>query len=91
MNAWYQSINGPQQAPPQAQPAPFRMMNPMQRMNWLMQAMQNPAQTVLNAFPDIPQNIRFSPDQILRYLQETRGITNEQIRQMLGTAPGMMR
>ena len=57
-------------------------MNPMQRMQMVQQAMTNPAAFVMNAFPDIPEGIRNDPNQILGYLQQTRGITNDQIQQI---------
>lgn len=70
-------------------PAPMPMMqnSPMQRMAMAMQAMQNPAKFVLNAFPDIPAQIQNNPGAILQYLQQTRGITNEQIRQAANQVP----
>ena len=43
--------------------------------------MQNPAAFVRQAFPDIPAEIQNNPGQILRYLQQTRGINDQQIMQ----------
>lgn len=64
-------------------PAP---MNPMQRMNMVMQAMRNPVAFVRQAFPDIPANMS-DPNQILGYLQQTRGITDQQIQQVQAQMP----
>lgn len=82
MNPLYQMMNGSMST---AQP--MMPQNPMQRMSFLMQAMQNPSQFVKQAFPDIPDNISNNPGQILQYLQQTRGITNQQVQQMMNQIP----
>lgn len=75
MNPLYQMMmNGAQ---------PMRM-NPMQQV---LTAMNNPAAFVKNAFPDIPNEIQNDPAKIITYLQQTRGITDQQIqnvRNMIG-------
>ena len=53
-----------------------------------MQAMRNPAAFIKQRFPDIPDNIINNPDQILSYLQQTRGITDQQIQQLYGMYGG---
>lgn len=58
-----------------------RNAGPLQNIGAIMQAMQNPAQFVKQQFPDIPEQIQNNPYQILQYLQQTRGITNQQIQQ----------
>ena len=63
------------------------MMNPIQKANYIMQAMQNPAAFVRQAFPDIPAQIQNNPNQILQYLQQTRGISNQQIQDLLNQNP----
>ena len=88
MNAPMGSI--PMNAPVMQMPFP-QSMNPMQRMSYVMQAMQHPAQFVKQAFPDIPDSISGNPGQILQYLQQTRGITNEQIQQTMNQIPQMQR
>ena len=62
-------------------------MNPIQKMQYIMQAMTNPAQFVRNAFPDIPPQIQNNPNQILSYLQQTRNISNEQIQNIINQLP----
>lgn len=62
-------------------------MNPIQKMQYIMQAMTNPAAFVRNAFPDIPANIQNNPNQILQYLQQTRNISNQQIQQIMQQMP----
>lgn len=66
-------------------PQTHQMMpaNNMNRMMLAMQAMQNPAAFVKNAFPDIPDEIQNDPNQILGYLQRTRGITNQDIQNLM--------
>ena len=63
----------------------FNMINAYQKVNQIMQSMQNPAAFVKQQFPDIPENILNDPNQILHYLQQTRNISNEQIQQMTGS------
>ena len=86
MNPLYQSLTG---NAPQAFGFNPASLNPMQKMNMIMQAMTNPAQFVRQAFPDIPDNISGNPNLILQYLQQTRGITNEQIQQTMNQMPQM--
>lgn len=57
-----------------------RFMNPVQKVNYILQAMQNPAAFVKQHFPDIPSEIQNNPNQILGYLQRTRGISNQDIQ-----------
>lgn len=82
MNPLYQSLMN--MGMPVQQPTSFSGMtfqNPMQKMQYIMQAMTNPAAFVRQAIPDIPPEIANNPNQILQYLQKTRGISNEQIQQ----------
>lgn len=91
MNPLYQSLTGQQIATS----APFssgnRFQDPIQRMQYIMQAMQNPAAFVRQAIPDIPHEISNDPNQILTYLQRTRGISNEQIQQIASSMAGFRR
>lgn len=61
--------------------------NPIQKMQYVMQAMINPAAFVKQQFPDIPDQIANDPNQILQYLQKTRGISNAQIQQIKNQIP----
>lgn len=58
-------------------------MNPIQKVSQVMQAMRNPAAFVRQSFPDIPAYMQNDPNQILQYLQQTRGITSEQIQDII--------
>lgn len=76
--------NAPQQTP---MSGGIQFQNPMQKMQYIMQAMTNPAAFVKKVMPDIPNNIVNDPNQILKYMQQTRGITNEQIQQAANQIP----
>ena len=87
MNPLYQMMRG-QAAPMKGPASPMQgPVSPMQRMSMMMQAMQNPARFVHQAFPDIPDNIANNPGMILQYLQQTRGITNEQVQGIMNQMP----
>lgn len=62
-------------------------LNPIQKMQYMMQAMTNPAAFVKQHFPDIPAQIQNNPTQILQYLQQTRNISNEQIQNLVNQYP----
>lgn len=61
--------------------------SPMQRVNQVMQAMRNPVQVVMQAFPDIPAAMQNDPRQILQYLKQTRHISDEQIQNVIDQLP----
>ena len=94
MNQLYNMLMGanPPQAPIQNGPvspgygAPM-FTNPMQKVQYIMQALTNPAAFVRQALPDIPAEISNDPNRILQYLQQTRGISNEQIQQIASQIP----
>lgn len=87
MNPLYQQLMGggaPQQMSPRQQALP---MNPFQRANAVYQAMRNPAAFVRQMIPDLPQEISNDPNQILQYMQQNMGVTNEQIQQAAYSIP----
>lgn len=91
MNPLYQQLMGqsvPQQNSAQ-QPISGgpQFVNPIQKMNYILQAMRNPAQFVRQAIPDLPDNIANDPNQILQYLKQTRGVTDQQIQMAAGQIP----
>lgn len=65
----------------------YAMMMGQQKMQQVMQVMQNPIAFLKQRFPDIPANIQNDPNQILQYLQQTRGITNDQVQQTMNSIP----
>ena len=89
MNPLYQMMmSGGMGSPVPPSPAPQTFQNPVQKMQFIMQAMRNPAAFVRQQFPDIPDQIANDPNQILSYLQQTRGISNQQIQQLVNTYGG---
>lgn len=87
MNPLYQfTANGGLSNGMQPMPSAPAFQNPMQMV---MQAMANPVPFIKNRFPDIPDSIMHDPNQILAYLQRTRGITNQQLQQLPMTYGGM--
>lgn len=65
----------------------MQFQNPIQKANYIMQAMTNPAAFVRQAVPDLPPEISNDPNKILQYLQQTRGISNEQIQEVASYIP----
>lgn len=88
MNPLFQQMMG--SAMQQQTPAPSNMNNPIQRINYIRQAMANPAMFVKQRFPDIPDQILNNPEQILIYLQKTRGITNQDLQNLYQNYGGQL-
>ena len=82
MNPLYQQLMGQQQM---SNMMPQQQMNPLQT---LLSAMNNPARFIKQKFPDIPDGMLNNPNQILQYLQQTRGISNQQIQQLVNMYGG---
>lgn len=68
-------------------PGGAQFMNPVQRINYIMQAVRNPAAFVKRAIPDLPDDISNDPNRILQYLKQTRGVTDQQIQIAAGQIP----
>ena len=79
MNPLYQQLMGVSQGGAPSFSGGFQ--NPIQKMQYIMQAIRNPAAIVRQHFPDIPAEIQNNPSAIMQYLQQTRGISNQQIQQ----------
>lgn len=79
--SWYDKMMGKPSA------SQMQFTNPMQKAAYIMQAMTNPAEFVRQNIPDLPKEIANDPNQILSFLQRTRGITNEQIQQIVQQNP----
>ncbi len=76
----------PQQMTAQAQQQPMvtgipQFMNPVQKMSFIMQAMQNPAQFVRQHLNGIPEQAFQDPtgNAILQYMQRNMGVTQQDI------------
>lgn len=83
-NPLYQQLMGTQ---PASNVMPQRPFNPLQQ---IMSAMNNPAAFIKQRFPDIPDSMMSDPNQILSYLQQTRGISGQQIQQLVNQYGGNM-
>ena len=59
---------------------PPMFQNPLQKMNYIMQAMSNPAVFVRQNLPEIPNEILNDPNQILQYMKQNMGLTDQDIR-----------
>ena len=86
---WYDRINGiqPQQ---QVQPQRYSGMmfqNPIQKANYIMQAMQNPAAFVRQALPGIPVDISNNTNAILQYMKQNCGLTDMDIQAAASQMP----
>lgn len=75
----------PQQAPsvqsrPMVSGVP-QFVNPLQKMNYIMQAMRNPAQFVREHVSGIPESAFNDPtgNGVLNYMQQNMGVTNQDI------------
>ncbi len=84
MNGWYERVTGQQQVPRYTAPV---FQNPIQKAMYIMRAMTNPAAFVKEQFPDIPDGIANDPIQVRNYIQQSRGISNEQIQQIMNQYP----
>lgn len=81
-NPLYQMLAGKTGMKGASQGGAPSFQNPVQKMAYIMQVMQNPAAFVKQQFPDIPHEIQNNPGQIFNYLQQTRGaVSQEQIQQ----------
>lgn len=91
INPLYQQIMGggmPMQAP-QMNPmmSGMRFANPIQKMNYIMQAMQNPVAFVRQNIPNLPQEISNDPNRILQYMQQNMGVTQQDIQNAQAQIP----
>ena len=87
-NPWYNRINSiPGMQNQQTYQMPQRPQNPMQMYGQIMQAMRNPAQFVKSKIPDIPDSIANDPDQILKYLKQNKGLTDQDIQRVQNSIP----
>lgn len=89
----FESLNSSPAPTPSQMPAAApasgagQFLNPFQQMRQVMSAMSNPAAFLKQRFPDLPDEIMSDPNRILQYLQQTRGITNEDIQRVQGGIP----
>ena len=76
----------PVQQPMQQSSAP-QFANPMQKANYILQAMRNPAAFVRQAIPGLPPQIANDPNQILQWMQQNGMVTQQQIQEAVNSMP----
>ena len=84
-NPWYDRING--QGTPMPNPYQYPavpQMNPLQVVGEVANAMRNPMAFAMNAFRDVPPELWNNPAQALQYIQQTRGISDADLRGIVG-------
>lgn len=88
MNGWYNRIFGTPMNPQTQQSQQYPVFqNPIQKAAYIMKALTNPAAFVKQAFPDVPDGIANDPVQVRNYLMQSRGISEQQINQLLNQYP----
>ena len=91
---WYDRITGasnqPQYQAPSIQNNGYsgvQFQNPVQKMNYIMQAMRDPSSFVRNAIPGLPIEIANDPDKILNYMKQNCGVTDADIQYAASQIP----
>ena len=87
MNGWYDRIAGTMNSQQMPQSYGPVFQNPIQKAAYIMKALTNPAAFVKQAFPDVPDGIANDPVQVRNYLMQSRGISEQQINQLLNQYP----
>ena len=83
-NPWYDRINGQgTPTPNQYQYPAIPQMNPLQVVSEVANAMRNPMAFAMNAFRDVPPELWSNPAQALQYIQQTRGISNADLQNIV--------
>lgn len=62
--------------------------NPIQKANYIRQAMINPAAFVRQALPNLPAEIANDPNQILNFMRQNMGVTDMDIQNAMSQIPG---
>ena len=70
-----------------------QFMNPIQKVGYILQAMQNPAQFVRQHLTGIPEQAFNDPtgNQVLQYMQQNMGVTQQDIQNAASQIPQMQR
>lgn len=63
----------------------LNLISAYQKVNQIMQGLQNPVAFVKQQFPDVPDNLLNDPNRVLQYLQQTRNISSDQLKQITGS------
>lgn len=87
MNNWYDRIVGSFMQPQQQVSNGPVFQNPIQKAQYIYRAMTNPGAFVKEQFPDVPDEIMNDPNRVLQYIQQSRGISNDQLNQIVNQYP----
>lgn len=87
---WYDRINGsPSHVnKPQNGYSGMQFMNPIQKVNYIRQALINPSEFVRHAIPNLPPDISNDPNQVLAYMKQNMGVTDMDIQNVMSQVPG---
>ena len=77
MNPFYQSMMQNMAMPAAAPTNPIQAL--VQRAANIYQTVMNPQAFMQQYFPNVPNNYRNNPDQLLQYLQQTGSVTPQQL------------
>lgn len=83
MNPLYNMMYG-NSGMPVSQPM---FQNPIQKANYIMQAMTNPAAFVRQVIPNLPPEISYDPNQILQWMQQNGMVTQQDIQNAMSQMP----
>lgn len=86
MNPLYQQFMG---GAMQSRPGIPMFQNPIQKMNYIMQAMRNPAAFVRQNLPGIPEQAYSDPtgNQVLQYMMNYMGVTQQDVQNAANQIP----
>lgn len=83
-NPWYDRING-QGVAMQTQYSQPVAQGPLQFASEIANAMRNPMTYAMNAFRDVPRELWNDPAKALAYIQQTRGLSQADIQNLINT------
>lgn len=78
--SWYERIAGQPQQPVQNGFSGIQFPDPIQKANYIRQAMVNPGAFVRQVIPGMPAEISNDPNRILEYMKQNCGVTDADIQ-----------
>lgn len=89
MNGWSERILGGNAAASQAPMTGMQFANPMQKANYILQAMRNPAAFVRQNIPGIPEQAYNDPsgNGVLQYMMQHMGVTQQDVQRVSSQMP----
>lgn len=65
----------------------FQNLNPMQKTQYVVQALSNPVAFVQQMMPNLPPAISNDPNRILQYMQQSGMVTPQQVQEAASVNP----